>query len=129
METSADEPFKVCGLCRKIWVTWEEFVSDAGVRLLGLQALLEAPDASLLVFEHSCGTSVSVLTGRLLHLLPLPTAEQAQWPSLRGTADCRRHCFSLEDHAPCDGHCRNARDRELVTLVETLQAGRAHTRS
>ncbi len=124
MEAASERAFKVCGACRQPWATWEEFVGDPGVRLLGLQALPDVPDASVLVFEHRCGSSISVLTRRLLHLLPLPDAAQAEWPSLRGTAECRRHCFSLEDQAPCDRHCRNARDRELLTLVKDLRARR-----
>ncbi len=124
MEATSERAFKVCGACRQAWPSWEAFVGDPGVRLLGLQALADVPDASVLVFEHRCGSSISVLTRRLLHLLPLPDPAQSAWPSLRGTAECRRHCFSLEDQAPCDRHCRNARDRELLTLVKELRAGR-----
>lgn len=124
MEAASERAFKVCGACRESWRSWEDFAVDPGVRLLGLQALPDVPDASVLVFEHRCGSSISVLTRRLLHLLPLPEAEQAEWPSLRGTAECRRHCFSLDDQAPCDRQCRNARDRELLTLVKELRASR-----
>ncbi len=122
MEAAAERAFKTCGACQQRWASWDAFVGDPGVRLLGLQALADVPDASVLVFEHRCGSSISVLTRRLLHLLPLPDPAQADWPSLRGTAECRRHCFTLEDHAPCDRHCRNARDRELLTLVQALRA-------
>ena len=122
---AASAVFKVCGACLRPWPTWEDFVADPGVKLLGLQALPDVPDASVLVFEHRCGSSISVLTKRLLHLLPLPDAGEEDWPSLRGTDECRRHCLSLADHAPCDRQCRNARDRELLTLVEGIHATRA----
>ena len=124
MEAASERAFKACGACRRRWESWEAFVADPAVRLLGLQALPEVPDASVLVFEHGCSSSISVLTKRLLHLLPLPEAGQAEWPSLRGTEECRRHCFSLEDHALCDRQCRNARDRELLSLVEDIHASR-----
>ncbi len=122
MDGTSERAFRVCGACKQSWASWDAFVGDPGIRLLGLQALTDVPDASVLVFEHRCGSSISVLTRRLLHLLPLPDPAQSEWPSLRGTAECRRHCFSLEDQAPCDRHCRNARDRELLTLVKELRA-------
>jgi hypothetical protein len=120
METqTAARYFKVCGACRRGWATWDDFVADPQVRLLGLQAVEHVPDASLLVFEHGCGSSVSVLVNRLQDLLPEHPA--AGWPSLRGGELCRRHCFSLEDHAPCDRRCSHVRDRDLLRLVEELK--------
>lgn len=90
------------------------------MRLLGLQAVTAVPDANLLVFEHRCGSSVSVLTRRLQRLLPGHPA--ADWPSLRGSDACRKHCLSLADHAPCDLRCRHTRDRDLLAFVEAMKA-------
>ncbi len=122
MQRSAIPAFKVCGSCRRSWRSWEEFAADRDVRLLGLQAVANVPDASVLVFEHRCGSSISVLTKRLRHLLP-PYAGP-QLPVLRGTDQCARHCFDMADQAPCDRRCSNARDRELLRLVKKLHAGR-----
>jgi hypothetical protein len=110
--------FKVCGACRRGWRTWDEFAADPDVRLLGLQAVTTVADASVLVFEHRCGSSISVLTKRLRHLLPPRTGPEL--PVLRGTEQCARHCFDLADHARCDRPCHNARDRELLGLVQEL---------
>lgn len=114
--------FRVCGACRTSWSDWDEFVADPGVRLLGLQAVLGLADASLLVFEHRCGSSVSILTRRLRYLLPLDGSEA--WPSMRFTEQCPGHCYSLPDHLQCDQHCLHARDRRLLTLIEGLIAAR-----
>jgi hypothetical protein len=116
-------PFVACGSCRAAWPTWKDFVTDARVRLLGLQAMLRVPDANLLVFEHGCGSSVSVLTSRLQHLLP--PDPHPEWPSLRGTAECAGHCLSLADLLQCERECRNARDRELIRIVQRMQRERA----
>jgi hypothetical protein len=117
---AAVRPFQICGSCRRSWPTWEDFVLDPKVRLLGLQAVMALPDASLLVFEHSCGSSVSILTRRLRHLLPGPGVGVA-WPSLRGTEQCGGHCLLLEDLAACDRPCSNARDRDLIKLVQRIR--------
>ena len=115
-------PFKTCGACRQPWRSWAAFVADPQLRLLGLQAIAGVPDASLLVFEHRCGSSVSVLTRRLRHLLP--DHEAASWPSLRGTHQCAGHCSHLGDNGACAMTCRNARDRDLIGLVQRLQERR-----
>ncbi len=118
-DAAAEKPFKVCGACSRAWNTWEEFAADGELRLLGLQAVPDVPDASVLIFDHRCGSTVSVLTSRLHHLLPEHPA--ADWPSLRDGPECARHCFALTDHAPCERHCRNARDRDILKLVEGMR--------
>jgi hypothetical protein len=107
--------FSACGSCRSNWASWDDFLADPALRLIGLQAYLPLPDANLLVFEHRCGSSVSVLAHRLRHLLP--PAEPGGLPSLRGTPACAGHCLSLADLAACDRPCSNARDRALIQLV------------
>jgi hypothetical protein len=76
------------------------------------------PDANVLVFEHRCGTSVSVLTSRLRHLLPAEDETEPP-PLLFGTERCSGHCRFLEDLSRCDQPCSNARDRRLAILVAT----------
>jgi hypothetical protein len=116
------DPFQTCGSCKRAWPTWESFVLDPAVRLLGLQSETTYPDANLLVFEHRCGGSVSILSRRLRHLLPKPEPG-APRARLLGTDQCRGHCLHLEDLGACDAPCSNARDRELIRLVERMKKG------
>ena len=118
----AAPPFQVCGACRQAWPTWDAFVRDPGVELLGLQAAVETPEANLLVFEHRCGTSISVLTRRMRHLLPEPEPGEPAG-RLLGSEQCRGHCRRLPDLEACDAPCSNARERRLIQLV--LQMRRA----
>jgi hypothetical protein len=122
MSDPAGRAFRVCGSCKQAWATWDAFVLDPGLRLLGLQMVPETPDASVLVFEHRCGSSISVLTPRLRHLLPEP-APDAPSTRLHGSSECRGHCRHLEDFAACDAPCSNARDRELILLVQRMKGG------
>lgn len=117
------QPFARCGACRQAWSSWEDFVYDGGTRLLGFQGILRVPDANLLVFEHRCGSTVSILTSRLQHLLPEEPDEGRH--SLRGTIDCPGHCLSLADLEACDQPCTNARDRELIKIVQQLKRSAA----
>jgi len=116
----AARPFQVCGSCKCAWSTWDSFVLDPAVRLLGLQAVITNPDINLLVFEHGCGSSISILSRRLRHLLPEP---EPGHPTARllGTDQCRGHCLLLKDLEACDAPCSNARDRKLIQLVQRMK--------
>ena len=118
--------FKTCGACKLVWPTWESFVFDSSVRLLGLQAVISDPDINLFVFEHECGSTVSILSKRLRHLLPEP-ARDAPAIRLMGSEQCNGHCLTLGDLAACDAPCSNARERELVRIVQRMkeEAGNA----
>ena len=115
-----DRPFQTCESCRRVWPTSESFILDPEVRLLGLQAVVTNPDVNLLVFEHRCGSSISILSRRLRHLLPEPKPGS---PTVRllGTEECRGHCLRLGDLEACDAPCSNARDRELTLLVNRMK--------
>lgn len=116
MEPEAtDRHFAMCGSCQQPWTSCHDFIADPAVRLLGLQGILTQPDANLLVFEHRCGSSVSILAKRLRHLLPGPPPYGL--PSLRGTNACPGHCLSLADLVACDQPCINARDRDLIGVI------------
>ncbi len=112
--------FQACGACRRVWLTWDDFVLDPDIRLLGLQAVISHPHVNLLVFEHACGSSISILARRLRHLLPAP-ALGAPASRLLGTQECRGHCRRLEDIDSCDAPCSNAHDRELTRLVARMK--------
>ncbi|MBE0660204.1 MAG: hypothetical protein IH602_21100 [Bryobacteraceae bacterium] len=129
-EASGTVSFQVCGSCRRTWSSWDAFVRDPAVRLLGLQALVTKPEFNLLVFEHRCGSSISILARRLRQLLPEP---EPQPPAtlMFGTEPCPGHCRRLSDLEACDNPCANARDRQLILLVlrikrESEAASTAH---
>lgn len=114
------EVFKSCGSCGRGWRRWGDFVLDPAIRLLGLQAAPDRTDVNLLVFEHDCGTSISILTRRLAGLLP----ERGDSPypaSLRNTERCERHCLVLGDFEACSAPCINAKDRELLRLIVRMR--------
>ena len=117
---SATVHFQTCGACKRAWPTCDSFVLDPDLRLLGLQAVITHPDFNVMVFEHSCGSSVSILTPRLRHLLPEPESGEAT-VRLLGTEECRGHCRLLEDLEACDAPCSNARDRELILLIRRMK--------
>jgi hypothetical protein len=116
----ATVPFQICGSCKNVWPTWRSFVLDPAVRLLGLQSDLTHLDINLIVFEHGCGSAISILSKRLHHLLPEPRPAD---PAVRllGTEECQGHCLLLGDLEACDAFCSNARDRELIQFIQRMR--------
>ncbi len=108
--------FLTCGACRRAWSDERQFLIDPELRLLGFQGHARIPESNLLVFEHRCGSSVSVLARRLRHLLPQVTTGD-RVPVLYGTDACGGFCRTLEDLSACERRCANAGDRALVRLV------------
>lgn len=113
-------PFRLCGSCLREWASWHEFVVDPEIRLLGLQAVPHLPDGNLLVFDHSCGTSISLPVRRVRCHLP-DQEEVPPRPIELGLRECRRYCPDLDDLAACDRPCPKARDRGIVQLILRLK--------
>jgi len=120
--------FQVCGSCKRAWPTWDSFVLDSAVRLLGLQFEASHPEINLLVFEHVCGSSISILSSRLRVLLPEPEPGGPR-DTLRGTSLCQGHCRRLEDLEACDAECTNARDRKLIRIIQDMKRRGYHSKS
>jgi hypothetical protein len=109
-------PFRACGSCGKEWANWEDLILDPRLRLLGFQVDVRYPDANLLVFEHRCGSSVSVLASRLRPFFR-EIEKDSGLPSLYGTHTCNKYCSQIENLVACDRRCANARDRHMIQLL------------
>ncbi|MDZ7263941.1 MAG: hypothetical protein ONB16_05110 [candidate division KSB1 bacterium] len=121
MASMADEIFKQCGACKKVWQTADDFIYDHQVRVLWLQVIPGHPDANCIIFEHkACGSTTSVLTPKLRHLLRRKFEDMAD---LYGTEQCNNHCNTRDTMAACEKKCVNAQDRELARLLVSLKWG------
>ena len=119
---SSNGPFQKCGSCGKAWQHWRDFILDPGVRLLGFQAVSTLPDANLIVFEHRCGSTVSVLAKRLRPFFPA-IANEPPLPALFDSESCNHYCRSMENLEICDRPCANARDRHMIHLLLRMKRG------
>jgi len=112
-------------MCRKQWATRLDFLADPGLRLLGLQAVPHDSNGNLIMFEHDCGTTVSVLAWRLRDLLPAEDRGGENLPLLYGSEGCNGFCTKLEELSACDRACSNARDRRLTLWIAEQARRRA----
>jgi hypothetical protein len=125
MRMKADMPdpgqlFQKCGSCGHAWKDWRDFILDTHVRMLGFQAIVHLPDANLFVFEHRCGSSVSVLAKRLRHMVPELESDREE-RILFDSETCNRFCLSIDNLEMCDRPCANARDRRLIRMIMQMK--------
>jgi len=111
------EPFRQCRVCGQKWYSWQEFLHDRSLQVLGLQAVPKIPKASVLIFNHKrCGT-ISILTSRLHQLVQVPDSNQPETEQCDG-------CFrDLDDLAKCDISCVIAKDRRLTLKILAMKRG------
>jgi len=114
--------FQKCGSCGKAWNHWRDFILDPDVHLLGFQAISGLPDANLIVFEHRCGSTISVLTKRLRPFFP-EIENEPPLPVLLGSDTCNQYCRDVENLEICDRPCENARDRRMIHVLLKMKKG------
>ncbi len=104
--------FEACS-CGKEWPTREAFLKDPNVRLVGYQADFSRIDLGLLLFNHSCGTSLSFAARDFIDLYDGPVfTERAT-----GSAECPGHCLHQHVLDPCPAACECASIRALLQIV------------
>ncbi|HEY3357186.1 MAG TPA: hypothetical protein VGQ83_28310 [Polyangia bacterium] len=101
--------FKSCSFCRREWETLDEFARDPECRPLGLVVHFKDAYRSLLLFNHSCGTTLAVRADDFRDRMP-----PLEGPLLAGSDGCHEHCLRFGDLEPCDQPCRNAPLRRLM---------------
>lgn len=105
------EPFRRCNMCGQAWASWEAFLHDPQISLIGLQAVPKVPAASVLVFNHARCGSISVRTAKLRPLVGIDDNSLTEVEACDG-------CFrDLDDLARCDKPCAIAADRRLALEV------------
>ena len=119
---SPNAPFQKCGSCGRTWEHWRDFILDPGVRLLGFQAVFSLPDANLIVFEHRCGSTISVLSKRLRPFFP-GIENEKPLPALFDSEVCNQYCRHVENLQICDRPCANARDRRMIHILLKMKRG------
>ena len=95
-EPAAAGGFRTCGAYGRRWATLQAFQGDPGLTLIGLQVAEHRPESNLIVADHGCGTSVSVLTGRLRASTSDGDAS-GDLPDRNGTEEYRRLCRRLDE--------------------------------
>ena len=119
--SAAGAPFKRCTFCGTVWRTRDDFLSDPDVVLIGYQAHFEDLKAGLLLFNHSCHTTLAIKVECFQDLYNGPIFRQRAM----GGPDCLGYCLRRSELRPCPVHCECAYVREILQTVRNWSKRKA----
>lgn len=105
--------FKICSQCGFVWPGRTSFLSDPALCLVGYQVHFEELTAGLILFNHSCGTTLSVQTKEFQDLYSGPMFTER----LTGTEECQGFCVHENELRPCPAKCECAYVREVLQVI------------
>lgn len=112
-----EKNFKQCTCCKHDWKTREEFLKDPGVELIGYQVSFNELLLGLLLFNHTCGTTVAIPVNRLRDLYTGSIYETRK----TGTKECPGYCLRQRELKPCPVQCECAWIRDLIQIVSKME--------
>ena len=106
-------PFGQCPLCKRVWETRADFLSDPQLSIIGYQAALTNLARGLFLFNHSCRTTLAQPVGDFQDLYDGPIfAHRAT-----GTDECPGHCLRTGELGGCPAQCECAYVREIIQII------------
>ena len=105
--------FKQCTCCPAVWRTRVDFLSDPGIELIGYQAHFEDLKTGLLLFNHTCHTTLAVDVESLRDLYTGPVFEQHAC----GSICCPGYCQHRSELRSCPVQCECAYVRAILQIV------------
>ena len=116
MNTALDRvSFKKCSVCKKVWITRDDFLYDTEVSIVGYQVHFDELTEGLFLFNHSCGSTISLTAGAFRDLYDGPMFQTR----MTGSDDCPGYCLTNSELRPCPVKCECAYVREIIQLIKT----------
>jgi hypothetical protein len=105
--------FKVCPKCGYGWPTRERFLQDPDLKLIGYHANFKALQTGILLFNHTCRTTLALQAIDFEDLYDGPIfSERAT-----GTDRCPGHCLHEGNLTPCPTQCECGFIRQILQLI------------
>jgi hypothetical protein len=96
-----------------VWHGRTSFLSDPTLRLIGYQVHFQELTAGLILFNHNCGTTLSVQAKAFQDFYEGPMFTER----LTGTEACQGSCLHEDDLRPCPAKCECAYVREVLQVI------------
>ena len=112
---SRNKIFKKCSGCGFIWDDRSLFLSDPDVSVAGYQVHFENLELGLFLFNHTCGTTISLKAESFSDLYKGPVFKERK----QGTSQCPGFCLHKDEIRPCPVKCECTYVREVLRLVNT----------
>jgi hypothetical protein len=106
--------FKACPKCGHPWHTREQFMRDPELKLIGYQPNFKALKTGILLFNHTCRTTLALQASDFADLYDGPMfVERAT-----GSDSCPGHCLHQSDLSSCPTRCECSFIREILQVVK-----------
>jgi len=109
--------FKKCPCCRFEWKKRDDFLYDKDLEIIGYQSNLDALELGLLLFNHKCGTTLSVSVEGFRDLYDGPVYSESK----TGGGECPGYCLHRDELRRCPTKCACAWARELVQIIKNIE--------
>lgn len=106
--------FKRCSKCHQPWPSRSEFLEDPELEIVGYQANFIKLEMGLFLFNHSCGTTMSIWANNFVDLYHGAIYKERA----AGSKECPGYCLQTKELRPCSVHCEHAYVREIVAIIK-----------
>jgi hypothetical protein len=106
--------FKKCAKCGYIWSSPDLYLSDPELRIVGYQANFDSLELGTFMFNHSCGTTMSILAKEFVDLY----TGYIHKNRATGSRKCPKYCFCQDELKPCTVKCECAYIRKVGFIIQ-----------
>jgi len=106
--------FKKCPTCGFEWNDLDAFIDDPEAELIGYQVNFAHLEEGFLLFNHSCGTTMSCRVGDFWELRGGPVFTECAM----GTDECSGACLRPRDLSPCPAQCECVYVRDIMRIIQ-----------
>ena len=109
--------FKNCKVCILTWKDRDSFLSDPDTEIIGYQINFTGFNDGYFLFNHLCGTTLSVSVDMFGDLYHGPKYKNI----LTDSDQCQGHCLNENDLSSCGVECEFAFAREILQIIRKWQ--------
>jgi len=91
------------------------FLQDPELKIIGYQANFDELQMGLLLFNHCCGTTMSIYAKAFVDLYKGPIYKRRA----TGSKECQGLCLDKDDLHSCPVQCECAYVREVVAIIQS----------
>ncbi|OVE77943.1 hypothetical protein BVX99_01040 [bacterium F16] len=122
----SEKLFSRCSTCGYLWKSRDHFLADPRIEMVGYQVQFDELLEGLFMFNHRCGTTLSLKVEIFRNLYNGSVFEECQ----KDEPGCSGMCIHRENLMPCPLHCECSFVREIIQIIKTWpKAGTPKVRS
>lgn len=106
--------FKECLPCGNKWFARDDFLEDSSIEITGYQVNLDDLLAGTFLFNHSCGSTLSLSVRYFNGLYEGPIFKERA----TGSDDCPEYCLYQDQLDKCSARCECAYVRNIIDIIK-----------